>query len=164
MDLAVGLGSNLGNSVQTIYDSVEQLKQCGLDAITLSPLYETPPVDCVRGTPNFINAALTGRWEGAAPRFLEVCADIEVALGRPRTHASDRARTIDLDLLLFGDLVCYEGKVKVPHPLLEERMFVLMPLNDIAPDWPIPPHGKTVAAALERLKAVESSERIRPLK
>ncbi len=160
LSVAIGLGSNLGDPVGCIYRAVRRLMRSGLQDIALSSLYETAPVDCVPGTPNFVNAALTGKWSGEASALLSDCHSIERALGRPRAHSSSEARTIDIDLLLVDDYVAHDEDLKVPHPLLTKRLFVLVPLCEIAPLWEVPGVNRTVGDLCAEKLAVEGRENI----
>jgi 2-amino-4-hydroxy-6-hydroxymethyldihydropteridine diphosphokinase len=150
--IALGLGSNLGDSAQTLEQAVDLLVQAGLQEPVISALYTSEPVGCVPGTPPFINAALIARWPKSARDLLEACQRIERELGRPAQHSSQESRTIDLDILLFGQTVLQDAELTIPHPRLGQRRFVLVPLAEIAPDWQIPTTGLTVRESLARLE------------
>ena len=141
---ALGLGANIGRPIKQIREACRLLEEGGVSGVRVSPLYETAPVDCVPGTPPFVNGALVGLWAGAATGLLDLCHHIENTLGRPADHSSQESRTIDLDLLLFDELVINGERLLLPHPLLRKRLFVLIPLRDVAPDWAIPPDGARV--------------------
>ena len=153
VSVAIGLGANLQDPIGCISAAVSRLRAGGMTCLRLSPLYETPPIDCLAGTPPFINGALTGMWSESPELLLQLTRQIECDLGRPQDHSSQEARTIDLDLLLFGTNRIDTPKLVVPHPLLMTRGFVLVPLADLAPDWSIPGTGLTVRAALQNLAA-----------
>lgn len=115
-------------------------------------MIETDPVDAPGSQPRFLNAAATG-WTGAATparAVLDALLDIERARGRERPFRG-AARTLDLDLLFFGDAIVEEPGLIVPHPRLRERRFVLEPLAEIAADLRDPVTGLTAAALLARL-------------
>lgn len=163
---ALGLGANLGAPLLNLQRALAALAAGGFSNQRVSPVYLTPPVDCIPGTPDFYNAAVTGLWSGTAEQLRELCHAIEQALGRPTAHAQDEARMLDLDILLFGSLRLPAQKedastappphgspLRIPHPRLPDRAFVLLPLADIAADWPVPgADSATVAAALARLR------------
>ncbi|OPZ25325.1 MAG: 2-amino-4-hydroxy-6-hydroxymethyldihydropteridine pyrophosphokinase [Lentisphaerae bacterium ADurb.BinA184] len=149
--VALGLGANLGDPPATFMRAVELLAAGGFEKAVLSPLYQTVPVECEPGAPPFCNAALTGDWPGGIAALLDLCQAIERQLGRPAAHLSRESRPIDIDILLAGERVVSSPRLRLPHPRLRRRLFVLIPLRDIAPDWPVPPGRQTVAALCERL-------------
>ncbi|MDT8389669.1 MAG: 2-amino-4-hydroxy-6-hydroxymethyldihydropteridine diphosphokinase [Lentisphaeria bacterium] len=164
MRVAIGLGANLGHPEENIQAARDALAAGGMAEITLSPLYKTTPVDCVPGTPDFVNAALVGDWPGDVDSLLETCKAIEEKLGRPRIHSSEEARMIDLDILMADGAVSAHDRLTIPHPRFHERLFALVPLNDLAPDWVIPGLDKTVAEVTrDRLAADGDSFQARKL-
>ena len=108
--------------------------------------------------PMFLNAAATGESMLSAPALLDVLLAVEQRFGRERPYVS-ASRTIDLDLILYGNEVIETEGLTVPHPRFRERRFVLEPLAEIAADWIDPVTGKTIG---ELLKALGGSERTRP--
>ncbi len=150
MKAYIGLGSNLGNREENIRKAVELLeKSPGIRVVKLSPFYETEPVgDIPQG--KFINAAAEIYTTLFPPGLLAVCRNIEDALGRVRT-VKWGPRTIDLDILLYGEEVIRTSELTIPHPLMHEREFVLRPLSDIAPDAYHPVLGKTAQELLKEL-------------
>ena len=147
---ALGLGSNLGDRESQLHKAIESLRENGFKIHRSSSFYDTAPVDCVPGTPRFLNAAVIGQWSSTPYALLRLCKKIEVEMGRPEIHSSAEARVIDIDILLFGTQVIRRKELLVPHPRLAERRFILEPLNEIAPDWHIPPGHMTVAEALAK--------------
>ena len=102
-------------------------------------------------TPDFLDRAVTGTWNGTADKLLELTQNIEIASGRPKVHSSRESRVLDIDLILFGDETVNTPHLTIPHPRALQRRFVLEPLAEIAPDWQFP--GKlTVAEALKQLE------------
>lgn len=146
--LAIALGSNLGDRRGHLDYAVSRLRPHLLD-FRVSPFIETAPVD-VDPQPSFLNGALTGLAEGTPQQWLETLLAIETERGRERPHAG-APRTLDLDLILFGDLVVAEPGLTVPHPRYRDRRFVLEPLASIAPDLPDPLTGLSVRQLLARL-------------
>lgn len=149
----LSLGSNLGDRLEHLQQAVDQLDadpRTRVDAV--SSVYETDPV----GGPEqdaYLNIAarvLTTR----SPRgLLALCNRIEAALGRVR-EVRWGPRTVDLDVLLYGDRVIRTRRLEVPHPRLRERAFVLVPLIEVAPGLDLP-GGGSAASALARLAPVE---------
>jgi 2-amino-4-hydroxy-6-hydroxymethyldihydropteridine diphosphokinase len=139
----VALGSNLGERERTLRAAVDALAaERGIDVLALSTLRETEPVG-VGDQPRFLNGAVALRTTLPARELLERLLAVERRFGRVReglpTHGP---RTLDLDLLLYGDEQIDEPGLHVPHPRLHERRFVLEPLADLAPDLDVPGRGR----------------------
>lgn len=141
--VAVGVGSNLGNREAYVARGVRGLA-CVLRDLRVSPVYETAPRGDVR-QPDFLNLCCVGTTEATARSLLESLQSLERAAGRRRTGRRFGPRTLDLDLLLYGEQVLREPGLEVPHPRLSERAFVLIPLRDVAPGWRHPVLERTVA-------------------
>ena len=142
----VGLGSNLGDRESLIRRAAELI-----GASRLSSIIETEPWGYEQ-QPRFLNAVAEVETPLAARSLLDHLLDVERRLGRERVGPLWGARTIDLDLLLFGDEVIDEPGLVVPHPHLEERLFVLEPLAELVPSRRIPGSG-TVQAVLAGLQS-----------
>lgn len=127
----IALGSNIGNREENLNQAVEMLNATvGINVIKVSTYYDTVPVGYTE-QPNFLNAVVEIETYLSAYELLDVCGDIECKLKRKRTiHWGPR--TIDLDILLFGNLVIDDELLTIPHPRMYEREFVLKPLNEIA--------------------------------
>ena len=150
----VGLGSNLGERENMIRLALEQLAllpETGLGRV--SSLYDTAPVGDLE-QPNFLNAVAAVETELTARQLLWNLLLVERRLGRVRTPTARYGpRTIDLDLLLYGDQVIDEPELTVPHAELARRAFVLVPLVELEPTLVHPVLGDTMVALLARLKA-----------
>jgi 2-amino-4-hydroxy-6-hydroxymethyldihydropteridine diphosphokinase len=146
----VGLGANLGAKEVTILRAVALLgAQDGVTVLALSQLRETEPVGVV-DQPRFLNGAVAVETSLPPRELLEVLLRIERELGRDRDKEEVWGpRTIDLDLLVYGDEVVAEPGVRVPHPRLHERRFALEPLLELEPDLEIPGMGKVSDAVSE---------------
>ena len=145
----VGLGANLGPKEVTILRAVDLLAaEEGIEVLELSELRETDPVGVV-DQPEFLNGAVALRTSLSPRELLDVLLRVERELGRVR-GARWGPRTIDLDLLVYGDQTVDEPGLRVPHPRLHERRFALEPLAELAPELEIPGLGR-VADALARL-------------
>ncbi|WP_282298259.1 2-amino-4-hydroxy-6-hydroxymethyldihydropteridine diphosphokinase [Stenotrophomonas sp. PS02289] len=145
----IGLGGNLGDAAQTLrgaFEALSALPQTILRA--RSQLYGTPAWGN-QDQPPFINAAAVLETALPAPALLEALLGIEQAFGRVRDPAVHWGpRVLDLDLLLYGEQVIDLPQLKVPHPYLHERAFVLVPLAEIAPDALIPGQGRVRDAVM----------------
>ena len=147
----VGLGSNLGDREATLRAAAERLaKLPRTRLVAVSTLRETEPVGYV-DQPRFLNGAVELETELPARRLLAALLDLEREFGRDRAGVPPHGpRTLDLDLLLYGDAVIDEPGLAVPHPRLHERAFVLEPLAELDAALKIPAKG-AVQALLARL-------------
>lgn len=137
----VGLGANLGDREQTLSAAVEELAaEMGIDVVAVSTLRETEPVG-VGEQPRFLNGAAELATTLTAHELLDRLLAVEQHFGRVRVVGEHGPRTLDLDLLLYGDDVIDEPGLTVPHPRLHERRFVLEPLAELAPGLLVPGHG-----------------------
>ena len=125
----VALGSNLGDRWAHLREAVAGLP----DVVAVSPVYETEAVGGPAGQPPYLNAVVELDTELSPRRLLEVARRLEEEAGRVRAERWG-PRTLDVDVLLVGDLVVDEPDLQVPHPRLWQRAFVLVPLADLAPD------------------------------
>jgi len=147
--VAVALGSNLGDRVAHLDAAVARLRS-HLSDLRVSRYYDTAPVGMSGTPPPFLNAAATGVFNGTAGELLAELLGIERERGRERPHPG-ASRTLDLDLIFFGDERVETPDLVVPHPRFRERRFVLEPLAEVAPDWRDPVSGLTVRDLLARL-------------
>jgi 2-amino-4-hydroxy-6-hydroxymethyldihydropteridine diphosphokinase len=137
----VGLGANLGEREATIRTAVEALAgQKGIEVVAVSKLRETEPVG-VGEQPRFLNGVAALETALSAHDLLDRLLEIEQRFGRVRIPGEHRPRTLDLDLLLYGDETIDDPGLTVPHPRLQERRFVLEPLAELAPGLVVPGHG-----------------------
>jgi 2-amino-4-hydroxy-6-hydroxymethyldihydropteridine diphosphokinase len=148
VSVAIALGSNLGDREHVLREAVAALGQ-HLQQLRVSTVHETDPVG-VGNQPRFLNAAATGYTRLSARDLLQVLLDIERRLGRERPYPG-APRTLDLDLILYGDLIASEYDFVVPHPRFRERSFVLAPLAEIASEWKDPVTGRTIGELLDSL-------------
>jgi 2-amino-4-hydroxy-6-hydroxymethyldihydropteridine diphosphokinase len=138
----VGLGANLGPREETLRRASELLGATdGIDVVALSQLRETDPVG-VLDQPRFLNGALVLETTLSPRGLLDVLLSIERTLGRVRDGARWGPRTVDLDLLVYGNEQVDEPGLRVPHPRLHERRFALEPLAELDPELEIPGHGR----------------------
>jgi 2-amino-4-hydroxy-6-hydroxymethyldihydropteridine diphosphokinase len=141
----VGLGANLGDREAMLRSALEQLRtEPGLRVTAVSAFLDTAPVGLV-DQPRFLNAAASVETDLGARGLLERLLGIERRLGRAREGPRFGPRTIDLDLLLYGDEVIDEPGLHVPHPRLHERLFALEPLAELDPGLVVPGRGSLAA-------------------
>jgi 2-amino-4-hydroxy-6-hydroxymethyldihydropteridine diphosphokinase len=157
---AIGLGANLPSTVgapaNTIAAAIERLAECGR-VTARSALYRTAPVGYV-DQPAFVNAAVLLETEQRPLPLLDALLEIERSFGRDRAPGPPKGpRTLDLDLLLYDDLVLDEPELTLPHPAMHQRRFVLAPLQEIAPEWRHPVLRRTIAELLTGLPQEDSS-------
>jgi 2-amino-4-hydroxy-6-hydroxymethyldihydropteridine diphosphokinase len=146
--VAVALGSNLGDRAALLESAVEALASV-IHGIRVSSWHETTPVG-VDPQPDFLNGAVVGATSLPARALLDRLLETEARFGRERPHPG-AARTLDLDLILYGDEVIDEPGLVVPHPRFRERRFVLAPLAEVAAEWVDPVSGDTVDRLLQQL-------------
>jgi 2-amino-4-hydroxy-6-hydroxymethyldihydropteridine diphosphokinase len=147
----IGIGANLGDREATIARALELLVQRpGVELVAVARLRETEPWGYA-DQPAFLNGAASVDTSLSAEDLLAVLLDVERELGRTRTGPRYGPRTIDLDLLLYGEQVVDEPGLAVPHPRLHERAFALEPLLDLDPDLVVPGRGRVadLLAALD---------------
>ena len=156
MKVGLGLGSNLDDRLRHLQQAKAFLLSLSQEEWHIaSPLYETEPVGCPPNSPRFLNAVLEIEFEGAPRTLLKKLSAYEVAHGRDRELPKNAARTIDIDILYFGEKEILEKDFVIPHPRLAERRFVLLPLSTIRPELIIKGTGQTVRGLLRQLPAQE---------
>lgn len=134
----LGLGSNLGDRVENLKAAVSLLDAVdGVHVTRSSRVYETDPVGGPEGQPSFLNAVVEVETSLDARALLEACLGVERQMGRVRSERWG-PRNIDVDLLTFGHERIDEEDLTVPHPLMDERLFVLAPLLELDADPPLP--------------------------
>jgi len=155
----IALGANLGERLQTIRSAIRDLAEVGsIEAI--SSVYETDPVGYA-DQPAYLNAVVATDTALTAEGLLDALLSIERAHGRVRTFPN-APRTLDLDIILFGDEVRQSERLTIPHPRMQERAFVLVPLNEIAAGVIVPGLDASVAELLTRLGPVSGVRRFAP--
>lgn len=147
----IGLGANLGDRERTLRLAVDRLGQReAVEVVAVSELRETEPVGVV-DQPRFLNGAVAVDTALTPRALLDVLLEVERGLGRVRDGERWGPRTVDLDLLLYGDLSVEEPGLSVPHPHLHERRFALEPLAELDPELEVPGRGRvsTLLAELD---------------
>jgi 2-amino-4-hydroxy-6-hydroxymethyldihydropteridine diphosphokinase len=152
----LSLGSNVGNRAENLRAAIAALPGTGLRVLRVSSIYETEPVDYLQQG-WFLNCVLQGETDLMAGELLKRLRGIEAAMGSAKAFAKG-PRLIDLDILFFGDVVMDTAELQVPHPRMEQRKFVLVPLAEIAPEMRHPVSGQS---ATEMLRATKDSSEVR---
>ena len=147
----MALGSNLGDRDAHLAEALAALRAThGIQRVAASPVYETDPVGPPPQGP-YLNAVIRLRTALSPTALLDRLLEIETAQGRSRGPERDAPRTLDLDLLFYGDRIVTCSGLEVPHPRLAQRAFVLAPLRDLAPDFVHPVLGDTIEALANRV-------------
>jgi 2-amino-4-hydroxy-6-hydroxymethyldihydropteridine diphosphokinase len=150
---AIALGSNLGDSRKTLEATLALLHQTpGVQVQTRSHLYKTKAVGPPQ--PDFLNACAILSVTLTPQVLMTTLLEVEATFGRVRRERWG-PRTLDLDLLLFDDLILNTPTLQIPHPRMAERAFVLVPLAEIAPNWIEPISKKTIATLLQSVDCSE---------
>ena len=153
----VGIGANLGDAVESVEAAIHALGQQGHCRIAArSSLYRTAPVGC-DDQPDYINAVVSLETSLGPQLLLETLLALEKRFGRVRSFRN-APRTLDLDLLMYADLVIDKHGICLPHPRMHERAFVLEPLHEIAPDLVVP--GKGPVSELRTMISGQAIERL----
>ena len=145
----IALGSNLGDKEANLRQALKMLLVKGLQIRSVSSFFKTEPPG-VTDQPEFINAVACVKTDLAPEKLLKLLLDTELEMGRVRLrHWGER--NIDLDLLLYDDLIYYSEKLVLPHPDMQNRLFVLQPLSEIAADKIHPVYKKSIQNLLKSL-------------
>ncbi len=176
----IALGANLDfdghGPSKTLAMAIEALAKSEVEIRAVSRFFQTPCFP-VNAGPDYVNAAISVHWTGSPQALLNILHAIEAQFGRARLQRWGM-RTLDLDLLALGDLICpditgfqdwlnmpVESQMQhapdhliLPHPRLQDRAFVLVPLCDVAPDWVHPVLGRTIRQMLEQVPTAQLGE------
>jgi deoxyguanosine kinase len=144
----LSLGSNIGNRQAYLAQAIDIISNKIGEVQKISSLYETSAWGFI--SDDFLNQVIEVE-TNIEPLFLiSICLDIEIEMGRVRGNSTNYAsRIIDIDILFYDDLIIDEQNLVIPHPLIQHRRFILMPLNEIAPGYEHPLFHKSVSTMLE---------------
>lgn len=142
MKVAIALGSNLGDRRAHLDFAAAELADL-LSDLRVSSIVETDPVGVPDEQPRYLNAVVVGETDLEPADLLDALMAIEHARGRERL-SPNAPRTLDLDIILYGDRIIRTPSLEIPHPRFRERAFVLGPLAELAPEWVDPVTGRTV--------------------
>jgi len=133
----VALGSNIGNSPQHLFTGIRMLEIAALGEIKCSSFWNSEPVDMVDPF-WFTNAVVQFTTDLAPADLLKTLQGIEKKSGRPEDHLKNSSRTLDLDIISYGNCILDNEALKIPHPKARQRLFVLLPLQELAPKFRFP--------------------------
>ncbi len=158
----VAVGSNLGDSPRLVREALARLRKLTDAPIRKSSLWQSSPVDCPPGSPDFVNAVagLTPRKDETPESLLRKLQEIEREFGRQPKKVRNESRPLDLDLIAFGLEVRNGPDLVLPHPRAHQRRFVLQPLSEIAPGLILPGQARTVAELAACLRSDEVVTRL----
>ncbi len=157
MQVYLGIGSNLGDRQANMEKALKLLGDM-LQVELVSAIYETEPVGYVE-QPMFLNAVCRGQTELGPLQLLSLVKGMEASLGRVSSFPN-APRTIDLDIIFYGNMIMQTPELTIPHPRLEERAFVLIPLLEIAPDLSHPVSGESIKDLAARVQGREGVKKI----
>lgn len=155
-DVYLGLGANLGNRKLNLKKALEALSS-RVEIIKVSPIYETDPVGFTE-QPLFLNIAIAGKTRLKPKTLLEFAKEIEINMGRVPGQPN-APRPIDIDILFYGDKIIRDEELIIPHPRLTVRAFVLVPLNDIAPELVHPDNKRKIKQLYKDLGEIRGVHR-----
>lgn len=155
----LSLGSNLGDRAGNLRGAIERLKELGV-VTAVSSFYETEPVEVAGPQPWYLNCAVALETELMPRQLLAGTRAIEAAMGR-RRESLRAPRTVDIDIVMFGDTVSKKEGLTIPHPAMHRRRFVLEPLAEIAPEVVHPVLHQSAAELLRALPAGEGQAQVR---
>lgn len=158
----VALGSNQVDPGGKVLEAMDRLEKYSERPLMRSSLWETQPVDCPPGSPNFVNAVvgLCPKEGETAETLLGKLLLLEQEFGRMPKKLLNEPRPLDLDLIAFGDQIRSVKNLTLPHPRAHLRSFVLKPLCEIAPDFVLPGHSATVSQLLKELPPDNSMRKL----
>lgn len=145
----LSLGANLGDREKNLHEAVRRLGELGT-VMNVSGFYETEPVDVAAEQPWYLNAAVALQTELKPKDLLDGLLALEQSMGRQRIEPKS-PRTVDIDIVLFGEMAVHEVGLTIPHPRMHLRRFVLEPLAEIAPEARHPVLQRTAKELLESL-------------
>ncbi|MCU0794936.1 MAG: 2-amino-4-hydroxy-6-hydroxymethyldihydropteridine diphosphokinase [Akkermansiaceae bacterium] len=157
----IALGSNLGDRLAHLQAARDFFREISSGDLLQGKIYQTAPVACPDGSPDFLNTVIDFPFAGSPRDLLDAAMEIERRRGRIRAERNG-PRTLDADLLYLGETVLAEPDLILPHPRLHLRRFVLEPLHDIRPDLVLPGQSESVASLLAALAKDESAPSILP--
>ena len=146
----LSIGSNIGNRLKYLTNALKEMGHKNIIAFKTSSIYESLPFETNGIQENYLNLAVMASFDMGPFALLDNCLDVEKKLGRTRPYPH-APRTVDIDILMVENIFISTGALKLPHPGIEKRAFVIWPLSEIAPDL-ILPSGRNIGEVKESLK------------
>ena len=153
--IGIALGANLDDRLAHLRAARNLLLELSTGPLIQAPVYQTEPLLCPAGSPDFYNTVVEISYEGSPFDLLEITQKIEKQLGRTEKVERNAPRVIDVDLLYFGDQIVDTEVLQLPHPRLAQRRFVLHPLSTIRPELILPGQMKKVEELFKKLDSDE---------
>ena len=149
----IALGSNIGDGVELLEKAIQMMQPLTNGTISCSSFWKTEPVDMDDGG-WFTNAVVAFDTSLEAVELLEVLQRIERSNGRPVDHGKNTSRTLDLDIVSYGEEILVEEGLQLPHPRAHDRLFVLLPLEELAPRFRFPGDERPIATLIQCAKGI----------
>lgn len=156
-EVVIALGSNMGDPVEQVARAMGRLANIADGAVTRSSMWRSAPEAMNDASGSFVNAVAVFDTAMQSSALLSVLQSIEIEMGRPVDHGKNVARTIDLDIVAYGAELINEPGLIVPHPRMAERLFVLLPLAEIRPEFRLPGDGERIDALVRAAPGLEIS-------
>lgn len=156
----IGLGSNLGDRLGNIGRAITLMEESGIKIICRSSVYVSPPWG-FEASSDFYNAVIEIQTHLGVSELLDLLKQIELQLGRmPKSSSGYESRTMDLDIIDYHGKVLQTDGVQIPHPRMDQRLFVLVPLAEIAPEWTQPLSGIGIKELLSKISPSETISKL----
>ena len=159
IEVFIALGANADNPVHQVKSAIQQLEALAEGPLAASSLWESEPVAMNDDSGVFVNAVVVFQTSLPATSLLKQLQQIEIEMGRPKDHGKNVARRIDLDILTYGSEQIHVQGLEIPHPRIEERLFVLLPLQELRPDFVLPGSALSLPALIDAAPAMAISRR-----
>ena len=153
----IGVGANMGDVHRSLKEVVVELGSISAANILVSSIWHSEPVGMAAGTADFGNGVIKIQCELQPYELLSHLQKIEVTYGRPANHKRLQSRMLDLDIIAFGDRIIVSNDLRIPHAHAWERLFVLMPLREIQPDFRFPDRPESLDELIRQAPQIEIS-------
>lgn len=150
----LGIGGNTGNPKETLQRSFRELTELAIGNVVTSSIWRSEASGLRDRAPDFANAVARFQCDLEPPALLKNLQDLEVKFGRPADHAYRQSRTLDLDIIAFGQRIVADACLQIPHPRAWERLFVLLPLQELEPGFRFADRGSTLQQLIDSAPAM----------